>query len=437
MNRGMTLLEMVIALSMMAVVFAAVVPTFAAIRNSWAAYQGEGEILQNARVLAEHMYRHLFEAAAITDVSSPSNTVGYIELRGADDQEYRYELGADGYVRFGALDDLAVLAGPVSELGFTCYDGNDFSASTTEAGTVRFVTIRTTFPPSTPLASSRSYATSVFLRTERLDESDGVTVDPGISVQRAVDWGGWGTTIDSYRSLEGPYDAASPGDEAVMCVNATGNNTIDLWTGTTLRGDAYVGPDGDPDSDIDVSGSAVVTGDLGVLSELVSIPALSAPTGSPFEDENEGDLIVKSETVSLTSNRHYENLRIEDGGKVIIQGDLTILLDGQCEVTGDGELEILADSTLRLYCTNKVDLEGTAQVNTADADPTRLRLYMLSNEPFRMVYQAELHGVVQNPGGSATISDDAQLFGKLRAYSLQGGGRIHVDLDSDFDLGED
>ena len=431
------MLEMVISLSMMAVVFVAVVPVFAAIRNSWATHQDETEILQNARILTEHMYQHLLTATAVTDVSAPSETAGHIGFRDGDDQEYRYELGLDGYVRFGAPDDLAILAGPVSELVFICYDANDFSTSTTEVGVIRFVTTQATFLTSTLLGSDRSYATSVFLRPGDLDESDGDTIDPGIAVQGKVDWGGYGTTIDSYRSSQCPYDEMIPGSEAVLCVNETGNNTIELWSGTTLRGDAYVGPEGDPGTDIDVSGGSVITGTRGVLPELVDIPTFSAPTGPPFEGEDEGDWVVENETVTLTSNHHYNKLQIQNGGKLKIQGDVTILLDDQFEVTDDGQLEVLADSSLRLYCTNKVVIENTAQVNVAGSDPTRLRIYMLSNKSFTMTQQAQLHAVVQNPNGSIRVSDEAQLFGKARAYRLEGGGNIHVDVDSEFDLGEE
>lgn len=433
----MTLLEMVIAMSMMTVVFAAVVPVFAAIRNSWATYEGDAERLQNARILTEHVYQHLLGATAVTEVSLPSQTTGYIGLSDADGRDYRYELGLDGYVRFGTPDNLAILAGPVSELVFTCYDGDDFSASTTEVQDVRFVTIGATFPASSPLGSARSYATSVFLRADTADESVAGTVDPGIAVAQDVDWGGYGTTIDSYRSTLGSYDASNPGDEAMLCVNATGKHTIRLWTATTLRGDAYVGPDGDPDSDIRVSGNSVITGTRGVLSERVDIPTLSAPTGPPFRGKKEGHLVVKNETLTLTSDHHYGKLQIQSGGTLKIDGDVRILLDEQFKVIDDGELEILADSSLRLYCANKVDLEDTARINVTGADPTRLRLYMTSNKHFKMNQQAQVYGVLQNPNGGVEISGDAQFFGKIRAKSLQGGGRIHVDLDCSFDLGED
>ncbi len=51
--KGLTLLEMVIAIAIMAVVFSALLPQFRNISNSWASKQGNAEVLQNGRVLVD------------------------------------------------------------------------------------------------------------------------------------------------------------------------------------------------------------------------------------------------------------------------------------------------------------------------------------------------------------------------------------------------
>ena len=53
----MTLLELVLAMVMITIIFAAVLPQFAAIRNSWDSKQGSAEALQNGRVLMDHISR--------------------------------------------------------------------------------------------------------------------------------------------------------------------------------------------------------------------------------------------------------------------------------------------------------------------------------------------------------------------------------------------
>ncbi len=431
----MTLLEMVIAMAIMSIVFTAVVPLFAGIRNSWAARRADAEIIQNARVLTDHVYQNLFRAIEVTEISSSSEEKGYIEFSSSDSQDYRYEVDADGYVQFGSRHDLAELAGPVSQFQFTCYDGNDFATPTADAGSIRFVEIQVTIA-STPTGRSRSFTTSVLLRTGGVEEGgQAERIDPGLAVESRVDWGDWGTVIDSYRSSQGPYNPLDPGADAVVCTNSTGNNRIVLWTQTTLRGDAYVGPGGDPDSGIDVSGGAEITGTCGTLDEAIAIPTLSAPTGDPFDGSDEGHLTIEDRTVVVNSDRYFKKLQIGQDGVLQIQGDVRILLNGGFDVGLNGRVEIPSGSILRLYLTARADLWGTARVNAMGADPTRLRIYMIGNKPFEIGDEAQIHAVIQNPNGNVKIWDEAEVFGKIKAKQLQGGGKLHIDLDCDFDLG--
>jgi type II secretory pathway pseudopilin PulG len=80
-SRGaLTLLEMVMALAMMAIVFAAIVPLFRQIRDGWDSKQAAAETLQNGRILIDHMNRNLAKAVKITAVSDSSEPNGYIEF---------------------------------------------------------------------------------------------------------------------------------------------------------------------------------------------------------------------------------------------------------------------------------------------------------------------------------------------------------------------
>ncbi len=434
----MTVLEMVIAMAIMSIVFTAVVPLFASIRNSWATRQADAETVQNARVLTDHVYQSLLKAVKVMDVSPPSEKAGYVEFQSSDEKVYRYEVGNDGYVLFGPPDHPAALAGPVTGLQFTCYDGNDFTTATTDVASIRFIRLQAAFAGGTPIGRGRSFATSVYLRTGRPEEdAERNPVDPGVAVDDEVDWGGWGTVIDSYRSSQGPYSSLSPGAEAVVCVNATAKNKIALWTQTKLRGDAYVGPGGNPDTGIDVSGDAEITGVRGALTEAMALPALSAPTGGPFGGSGEGHVTIENETVVVNSDRHFKKLQIWRGGKLQVQGDVTMLLKGKLDVGEDGEIEILAGSTLRLYLAAQADLWGAARVNVSGADPTKLRIYVVGNKQFQVDQQARIYAVIQNPEGEVRIWDDAEVFGKVQARRLYGGGKLHVDLDCDFDLGVD
>jgi len=100
--KGLTLVEMIIALAMMGIVFAAIVPLFGQIRNSWDSKQAAAETLQNGRILVDHLNRTLSKAVRITAVSDSSQTIGYIEFEDNDANNLRYDVnGTTDYVEFG------------------------------------------------------------------------------------------------------------------------------------------------------------------------------------------------------------------------------------------------------------------------------------------------------------------------------------------------
>ena len=146
-------MEMVIALVIMAVVFAAVLPQFRNIQNSWASRQGGSEALQNGRILIEHLNRNLERAVQIKAVSDPTKTNGYIEYEATDGTTYRYEVSSDEYVQFGPVGNLSELAGPVGRLNFICHDAYDLDTPVTDVSIIRAVRVATTLTNQAALGS--------------------------------------------------------------------------------------------------------------------------------------------------------------------------------------------------------------------------------------------------------------------------------------------
>jgi len=116
---ALTLMEMVISMAIMAILFAVLVPQLRAIQNSWDSKVGGAEILQNGRVLIDHLNRNLSKAVRITDVSDSAETDGYIEFEDNASDTLRYDISGSNYVEFGEVGSLNDLAGPVSQLLFT------------------------------------------------------------------------------------------------------------------------------------------------------------------------------------------------------------------------------------------------------------------------------------------------------------------------------
>ena len=88
----MTLVEIVVSLSIMAIIFTAIVPLFRVIQNSWDSKAALAEAMQNGRVLVDHLDRNLAKAVKITAVSESTETNGYIQFEDNDGNNLRYEI---------------------------------------------------------------------------------------------------------------------------------------------------------------------------------------------------------------------------------------------------------------------------------------------------------------------------------------------------------
>ncbi len=162
--KGLTLLEMVIALAMIVIICAAILPQIKKINDSWASKQANAEVLQNARVLLDHINRSLSSADKIINVSDPCETNGFIQFKDNTGTTYRMDIAANNYIEFGPVGSLSDLAGPVSQLKFTCYSKDNFTTPTTVTDDIRLVKTEVIFSNPGP-GQDRTFTTSTYLRT--------------------------------------------------------------------------------------------------------------------------------------------------------------------------------------------------------------------------------------------------------------------------------
>jgi type II secretory pathway pseudopilin PulG len=168
-SSGLTLMEMIIALSIITVIFAAIFPLFGQIRDGWESKQAATEALQNGRILIDHMNRNLAKAVKVTAVSEASETDGYIEFENNDSETIRYDVNStSGYLEFGPVGNLSDLAGPVNRLQFTCYDACDLDSClspVSDVNIIRVVQVGTTIIDSSSSARNKTFTTTAYLRT--------------------------------------------------------------------------------------------------------------------------------------------------------------------------------------------------------------------------------------------------------------------------------
>lgn len=177
MQRGTTIVELTVATAILAVVFATIMPVFGTIRNHAEAAGANSEMVQNARVLNEQLYRYLAKAGRITATSGSTETEGYIEFEAGDAAVRRCRLGTSGCIEFGPVGDLCDLAGPVEYLTFVCYDGNDPAGQTVVPEHVRLVTWEARLKSAGTLTSDKTIRGACYLRVNGnigIEEADTV-----------------------------------------------------------------------------------------------------------------------------------------------------------------------------------------------------------------------------------------------------------------------
>jgi prepilin-type N-terminal cleavage/methylation domain-containing protein len=167
---ALTLLEMIIAMAIMAIVFAVLVPQLKAIQNSWDTKAGKAEALQNGRILLDHLQRTLASARQISAVSSLDETDGFIQLSDNESNTYRYDVvgTTTKYIKYGPIGQLADLAGPISRFQVYCYDVNDMNAPldpVQSPADVRFIKVEATLTNSASMGQDLTVTASAYLRT--------------------------------------------------------------------------------------------------------------------------------------------------------------------------------------------------------------------------------------------------------------------------------
>lgn len=177
-SKALTLLEMVIALSIVSVLFAVILPVFTSSGKSWDARQSSSEAIQNGRVLVDYINRQLTQAVKIIAVSDSSEINGYIEFIDNDQVTQRFDIAANNYVQFGEITAQSELAGPVTKLQFTCYALDDMDTPITDVSLIRFVKVEAILDNASFSGKDKVFLTSAYLQTNGYTVSEAMVYTP-------------------------------------------------------------------------------------------------------------------------------------------------------------------------------------------------------------------------------------------------------------------
>ncbi len=302
--RAFTLIEVILATVMVAIVSTAMVGMIYSNYNSWKFGSGRSTLLQDGRAVLEQMTRVLRQAKNFTSVTSPTDQAGQITFTDVDGVTQQFRRNAStSEIEYGEPGDLSALAGYVSGLVFTCYDADANSlAAPVNARKIRAVHIAQTL---TDPVNSLSFTLSdrVFVQEDFITEIviNEIMYNPLGGSEAVNEW------VELYNLSDSAIDV----------------NGWTIWTGTQNSADPLISHPqfGDGSTTIPANGYAVITADAtDVYTELI--------TNGGFEAANISAWIRNpgSSWTRTTGNAHGGTRKLEStvSGTTSVYQQITI-----------------------------------------------------------------------------------------------------------------
>ena len=130
-RRGMTLLELVIASSMMAVLLTAATVVLRTSRQAWEAHEGDYTRLEGLHATLRHMVRQIRQADAVTAITPAGDNSGALTLAMPDGSTVAWDHdGATSTVRCGVTTADQLLSTNITGLNIVGYKPDGVTATT-------------------------------------------------------------------------------------------------------------------------------------------------------------------------------------------------------------------------------------------------------------------------------------------------------------------
>lgn len=261
----------------------------------------------------------------------------------------------------------------------------------------------------------------------------GYLFDNGVFAEQSIDIGGTGD-IDSYDSCKGAYDPNNPGSNAVVGTNSPSSDAITLQSQAVIKGDAYVGPNGDPD--LGITGGTV-TGNTYALTEPKTLYPITDPGG--------GESLIMPSDVNMTLSGGTYRLSelILDGSDVLtINGDVTLIVDGPLNILGQAQIVINgtpngtpSDGTqakggsLKLYANSDIDIGGNGIVNLTSQPKNNL---IFGTDTVNNIFihgDAEFYGAIYAPTATVSGVGTADFYGAIVSQTIESTGTFGLHQD--------
>jgi type II secretory pathway pseudopilin PulG len=161
----MTLLELVIATSMLAMVMAAISVVMRTGRQAWEAHEADYERVEAAQATLRHIVRRARQTIQVANVSPDTEDSGFLFLRMPDDSiEVWDHDDSTNTVNYGVTAANSLLANHVTGLRFTGYEA-DGTTVTVVPDQIRAMQIEVTVQMPVEAGGTRQFRSWVWIRS--------------------------------------------------------------------------------------------------------------------------------------------------------------------------------------------------------------------------------------------------------------------------------
>jgi len=225
-------------------------------------------------------------------------------------------------------------------------------------------------------------------------------------------------TVRATLRLRGLFDDAIYARDSILLTN---NSLVDA-NGSDIATD----PNG---SGTLILRHATLVGDVKLEERF--LPEIVPPTNEEFEHS----LGAIDSTTTITENGLYEEIDLNNGDQITVQGDVILYISGDIDIDQGSGIHVLPASSLVIFLGGNWTQRNLSLVNTQTLEPKRLQVYAVGeDQEFIFDNQVVFCGVIYAPGASVYLNNNVSMEGAIVAESVELAN--HSDLTYDQGLSE-
>lgn len=235
--------------------------------------------------------------------------------------------------------------------------------------------------------------------------------------------------VDSYDSTNGSYGGTNVGAQGNIGTNSILYGGIDMYPNSQVYGDAYSGPESDPNDVIITQGNAYLDGEKKSLYEEKSMPSVVAPDSLDFMG---GYSLGVGESGTIDSSGEFTSLVLGSNSTLTITADATLYITGDFMMSSNSQLNIADGVNVTIYLGGTFTQASNSQINNLSQDPTSL--FILGTDSFNgtMTWNSntDFYGAIYVPRAYVDFNSNIDFYGSIAAGSFEfnSNARFHYDF---------